>query len=84
MSYSRFGRNDSDVYVFVSSSGHLECCGCILQASEYVENQFKTTDEMVAHLRRHIDAGHTVPEHVIPNLMRDREENDRYIVEHSG
>ena len=36
MSYSRF--SEGDVYVFLSNSGYLECCGCILQKSEWVED----------------------------------------------
>lgn len=36
MSYARFG-HDSDVYVFTSRYG-LECCGCLLQEREWVED----------------------------------------------
>jgi hypothetical protein len=36
MSYARFG-NGSDVYVFTSSRA-LECCGCILQHREWVDD----------------------------------------------
>ena len=37
MSYSRFGCDGSDVYVFTSSVG-LECCGCILQERQWVDD----------------------------------------------
>lgn len=38
MSYARFGAGGSDVYVFLSTRG-LECCGCILQDREMVEDE---------------------------------------------
>ena len=36
MSYARFSH--SDVYVFMCVSGKLECCGCILQTREWVDD----------------------------------------------
>lgn len=36
MSYSRF--SNADVYVFMCSTGTLDCCGCILQDAEWVED----------------------------------------------
>lgn len=36
MSYARFGMG-SDVYVFLNGDGKLECCGCLLQAVEWVD-----------------------------------------------
>jgi hypothetical protein len=36
MSYCRFG--EGDVYIFLSTSGLLECCGCILQQTEWVDD----------------------------------------------
>lgn len=36
MSYSRF--SNADVYVFMSCDGVLECCGCILQEREWVDD----------------------------------------------
>ncbi len=95
MSYARFGWDDSDVYVFCSSVG-IECCGCILQDREWVEDErsiigvflrpvgeriktvFRDTDEAVAHLAQHVAAGHTVPDDVVPELLADREENERF------
>jgi hypothetical protein len=38
MSYARFGWDGSDVYVFMCVSGKLECCGCILQEREWVDD----------------------------------------------
>ncbi len=37
MSYARF--IEGDVYVFMSTSGRLECCGCILQDREWVSDE---------------------------------------------
>lgn len=37
MSYARFGWDGSDVYVFVSSDA-IECCGCLLQEREWVDD----------------------------------------------
>ena len=75
MSYSRFGWDGSDVYVFLSVGGHLECCGCLLSD----EWSYATTDEMIAHLEEHRAAGHHVPEDCIEDLLADKEENDRWI-----
>ena len=36
MSYARF--SNADVYVFMCVSGKLECCGCILQECEWVDD----------------------------------------------
>ena len=35
MSYCRFG--EGDVYIFLSVIGKLECCGCFLQKTEWIE-----------------------------------------------
>ena len=57
MSYCRFGEH-SDVYVFPSVGGWLECCGCIL--GEPWEHG--STQSMIDHLERHRAAGHEVPD----------------------
>lgn len=75
MSYARFGYDDSDVYVFLSSEGYLECCGCSLNEQWYYE----TTDEMLAHLEEHRAQGHNVPQDCIDELLADKEENDQWI-----
>ncbi|HEX6684990.1 MAG TPA: hypothetical protein VF062_19530 [Candidatus Limnocylindrales bacterium] len=36
MSYARF--SNADVYIFMSTSGYLECCGCWLQETRWVED----------------------------------------------
>jgi hypothetical protein len=77
MSYARFAE-DSDVYVFLSIGGHLECCSCRLKGKGQCAS-FKTTDEMLSHLREHREAGHDVPERTFERLQRERDENDTYM-----
>ena len=69
MSYVRFGWDGSDVYVFDSCSGRIECCGCRFG------NAFNcgVPEEMIAHLATHRRAGHFVPEYAITNLWNSIE-----------
>lgn len=62
----------SDVYVFLSIGGFLDCCGCSLGSN----SGFDSTDAMLAHLQEHREAGHNVPDGCIAGLERDRAEND--------
>ena len=73
MSYARFGADGSSVYVFMSTSGYLECCGCSLTPDGPFETG--TTIGMIAHLRAHTAAGGTVPASVIPAIVADAAEN---------
>lgn len=78
MSYSRFGWGGSDVYVFMSVGGFLECCGCILDlGSETREPSFRaeSTQAMVDHLEAHKKEGDHVPDDVIPALWAGDAEN---------
>lgn len=54
MSYARM--SDGDVYVFINTNGYLECCGCRFGESLWT----KSVDELEAHLKRHVEAGHDV------------------------
>lgn len=38
MSYARFGWDGSDVYVFYGVGDVFECCGCLLQKGEWVDD----------------------------------------------
>jgi len=70
MSYCRFG--EGDVYVFMNVGGWLECCVCSLAEEE--ESMFfrvKSTQEMVDHLKKHIDDGDRVPQDIFNDLWRD-------------
>jgi len=75
VAYARFGSDDSDVYVFLATSGHLECCACLLGDKW----DFHTTDEMLGHLDEHRAAGHCVPQGCIDALVEDKAENDQWI-----
>lgn len=69
MAYARFSY--ADVYVFMSTSGYLECCGCRL-GDQWV---FDSTQAMVDHLAEHRDAGHDVPADIEADLWADDHEN---------
>lgn len=69
MAYSRF--TGADVYVFMSSAGHLECCGCRL-GNQW---EFGSTQAMVDHLAEHRAAGHDVPVGLEAELWEDDQEN---------
>jgi len=58
MAVRRFSE-DCDVYVYYSSAGGIDCCGCILSNKD----TFNARDEatMLSHLRQHVAAGHKVP-----------------------
>lgn len=84
MSYARFHGPDSDapdgsdVYVFLSCYGELECCGCALRRSTHAY-RFRTTEEMIGHLDEHRSAGHAVPDYTYASLHDDEVENDEWI-----
>jgi hypothetical protein len=80
MSYARFGWDGSDVYVFLSVSGHLECCACKLGDAW----DFPSTDAMIAHLEAHRGVGHCVPQDTIDELLADKAENDEWIQDRKG
>jgi len=69
MAYARF--SNADVYVFMSTSGHLECCGCHLGE----QWAFDSTAAMVEHLAEHRAAGHNVPNGIEADLWADDQEN---------
>lgn len=79
MAYARFG--DSDVYVFLSVWGYLDCCNCaLLPEDEKRPNGFMSTDEMVAHLKEHQAAGHRVNQETFDRLIADKAENDQWLL----
>lgn len=69
MAYSRFSY--ADVYVFMSTSGYLDCCGCILGGP----SAFDSTQAMVDHLAEHRAAGHDVPDGIEAELWEDDRDN---------
>lgn len=84
MSYARFGWDGSDVYVFVSVGGWIECCACILHEEDWASFQAKETQEMVDHLKKHQESGHHVPESVFERLWEEHEENMEYIAKETA
>ena len=68
MAVCRFGER-SDVHVFYSTEGHIECCGCILscRASFRASNEI----EMIVHLKEHRSAGHMVPGEAVAELRAE-------------
>jgi hypothetical protein len=71
MSYARFGCDDSDVYVFATCQGGLECCGCFLSGVSGPSPRFDTSGEMIAHLDAHRAAGDTVPDYTYEEILKD-------------
>lgn len=76
MSYVRLGEEGSDVYVFLSCYGRLECCGCCLFG---ITAFTTTTAAMFEHLREHRRAGHVVPDSTFERLDADAEEDNTWI-----
>jgi hypothetical protein len=75
MSYARFGWDNSDVYVFMSVGGWLECCACVLAHGDWESFRASDTDTMIAHLKKHISVKHHVPEYVFERLVAEDREN---------
>jgi hypothetical protein len=78
MSYARFAKDESHVYVFLSVDGALECCGCRLER-EGRSVSVQNTQQMLNHLALHKTAGHLVPDYCTEGLIEDRDENDAWI-----
>lgn len=72
MSYARF-TDASDVYIYMSVYGYLECCACCMSSDRCYTAT--STEKMVEHLQEHTAMGHKVPDYVIPDLRRDDMEN---------
>jgi len=75
---NRYGWPASDLYVYLDCGGYLLCCGCTLG------NSFRAycTADMVTHVEEHKRTGHVVREDLIPALLADAEENDRWMREY--
>ena len=67
MSYCRFAWDGSDVYVYENCEDKIVCSMC--QLLDKIDNvEVDTPQEMLAHLKEHINAGHTVPWYAIDAL----------------
>lgn len=76
MSYARWGA-DSDVYVFVSVYGGIECCGCKMGDGSPI---FDTSREILDHLEEHRNKQHLVPDYLIDSLIADYPNLDEMIL----
>ncbi len=73
MSYCRFSEK-SEIHAYPTVSGHGtisggDCAGCILDKP----NHYATLELLRDHIQDHINAGHKVPDRVIPEIEADIE-----------
>lgn len=61
--------NRCDVYMFESIDKVVECCYCKL--AEVNDPTFKKRSGALAHLQRHKEAGHKVPQYAFDRLKKD-------------
>ena len=76
MAYSRF--YDSDIYIYPSVFGHIECAGCFLNISPDEDSIFKSEcihddETLLMHIVRHRISGHNIPEDLEAEILRDPE-----------
>jgi len=80
VSYARFTA-ESDVYVYASAAGGIECCRCRFIADAQGPPRGNAVmvdeDEMIAHLEKHRRAGHRVPDNAFEQLRPDRDARAR-------
>ena len=72
MSWVRWG-NDSELYIFETVSGKIQCCGCPFDWPRSFEAS--SLEEIVSHILEHTAAGHRVPKDLINSITRG--ENER-------
>jgi hypothetical protein len=78
MAYSRFW--DSDIYIYPSVEGHIECAGCFLNISPDEDTIFKSEhilddETLLMHILQHRISGHNIPEGLESEILSDP---DRY------
>ena len=71
MSYARWTKGYSDVYVFAHADGGIKCCGCALEPEPWSSFYADTSGEMLIHLAEHKDKGHLVPEGIEFKILGD-------------
>lgn len=73
MSYARFGAGGSDVYVFLHYDRCLQCCGCILQEREWVEDpDYLLTGGYFKRVGEHVETRFTSTADLLAHLDRHR------------
>ena len=78
MAYSRF--YDSDIYIYPSVGGWIECAGCFLNISPDEHTIFKSEsihddETLLMHILQHRISGHNIPEGLEAEILSDP---DRY------
>jgi len=78
MAYSRF--YDSDIYIYPSVEGHIECAGCFLNISPDEHTIFQSTkiyddETLLMHIVQHAISGHNMPDNLAQDILADP---DRY------
>ena len=78
MAYSRF--YDSDIYIYPSVEGHIECAGCFLNISPDKDTIFYSTkiyddETLLMHILQHRISGHKMPDSLAQDILADP---DRY------
>jgi hypothetical protein len=78
MAYSRF--TNSDIYIYPSVEGHIECAGCFLNISPDEHTIFQSTkiyndETLLMHILQHKISGHNMPDSLAQDILADP---DRY------
>ena len=78
MAYSRF--TNSDIYIYPSVEGHIECAGCFLNISPDEHTIFQSTkiyndETLLMRILQHKISGHNMPDSLAQDILADP---DRY------
>jgi hypothetical protein len=77
MAYSRF--TNSDIYIYPSIEGHVECAACILNEPQDEYSLFSMSEKiyddghLIVHIREHIKIGHDIPVGLLATILSDAE-----------
>jgi hypothetical protein len=76
MAYSRF--YDSDIYIYPSVGGWIECAGCFLSIPTDEYTLFKSErilddETLLMHIVRHRISGHNIPDNLEAEILSDPE-----------
>jgi hypothetical protein len=69
VSYCRF--LEADAYIFEHVGGFWQCCDCALSTEEWGSADFNTREELLAHIDKHRQAGHYIPDNVDKRLHEE-------------
>lgn len=70
MSYCRF-ESESDVYMYESVRGYIECCWCRFDNGGDRCPHFYSRADALSHLFKHLSVGHRVPYYAIEELQSE-------------